>query len=52
MAHRVWKCGGRLTEIPIIFYGREKGLSKMSRRIILEAALLVWRLRFGRVPTA
>jgi dolichol-phosphate mannosyltransferase len=50
MAHRIWKYGGRLTEVPIIFYGREKGLSKMSRRIILEAAVLVWRLRFGRAP--
>jgi dolichol-phosphate mannosyltransferase len=52
MAHRIWKCGGSLGEVPIIFYGREKGLSKMSRRIILEAAFLVWRLRFGRAPEA
>ncbi len=47
MAYRTWKAGGRLTEVPIIFHGRERGMSKMSKRIILEAALLVWRLRFG-----
>ncbi len=47
MAYRTWKAGGRLAEVPIIFYGRQRGVSKMSRRIILEAAILVWRLRFG-----
>jgi dolichol-phosphate mannosyltransferase len=47
MANRIWKAGGRITEVPIIFYGRERGISKMSRRIIFEAAILVWRLRFG-----
>jgi dolichol-phosphate mannosyltransferase len=47
MAYRIWKAGGRITEVPIIFYGRERGISKMSRRIIFEAAILVWRLRFG-----
>ncbi|HSC69904.1 MAG TPA: polyprenol monophosphomannose synthase, partial [Candidatus Methylomirabilis sp.] len=35
MAYRTWKAGGRLTEVPIIFYGRERGISKMSWRIIL-----------------
>jgi dolichol-phosphate mannosyltransferase len=48
MAYRIWKAGGRITEVPIIFYGRERGISKMSRRIIFEAAILVWRLRLGR----
>ncbi len=52
MAHRIWKSGGHLTEVPIIFYGREKGRSKMSRRIVIEAAVLVWRLRFGGTPKA
>jgi dolichol-phosphate mannosyltransferase len=50
MAYRVWKSGGRLGEVPIIFYGRQRGMSKMSRRIVLEASLLPWRLRFGRIP--
>ncbi len=48
MAYRVWRAGGRLVEVPIIFYGRQRGLSKMSKRIVLEAAILVWRLRLGR----
>ncbi len=47
MAYRIWKSGGRLAEVPIIFYGRKKGMSKMSRRMMLEAAYLVWRLRFS-----
>ncbi len=46
-AYRVWRSGGRLTEIPIIFYGRRSGASKMSKQIIVEAAILVWRLRLG-----
>jgi len=48
MAYRIWRAGGRLTEVPIIFYGRQRGISKMSKRIVLEAAILVWRLRLGR----
>jgi dolichol-phosphate mannosyltransferase len=52
MAYRTWRDGGRLAEVPIIFYGRQRGLSKMSRGIILEAATLVWRLRFSGRPRA
>ena len=47
-AYRVWKAGGRLIEVPIIFYGRQRGISKMSKATMLEAAFLVWRLRLGR----
>ena len=50
MAYRTWRDGGRLAEVPIIFYGRQRGISTMSRGIILEAATLVWRLRFSRRP--
>ncbi|MBM2835933.1 MAG: Dolichyl-phosphate beta-D-mannosyltransferase, partial [candidate division NC10 bacterium] len=48
VAYRIWRSGGRLTEVPITFYGRQKGISKLSRRMIVEAAVLVWRLRLGR----
>lgn len=41
-----WKKGFRIKEIPIIFEDRRVGISKMSRRIIWEAAFMVWRLRF------
>ena len=45
VAYRIWKAGGRLGEAPIIFYGRKSGKSKMTRSMIVEAVLLVWRLR-------
>jgi len=41
----VWKQGMRLKEIPIIFTDRVEGVSKMSRKIIIEAMFMVWRLR-------
>lgn len=53
MHFRAWKKGFRLVEIPIVFVDRTEGTSKMSRRIIWEAAWMVWRLRWwsltGRV---
>ncbi len=35
----------RICEIPIVFNERMKGRSKMSKKIILEAAWMVWKLR-------
>lgn len=43
---RVLQNNGRVTEVPITFSDRIAGASKISRRIVVEAALLVWRLRF------
>ena len=41
------KCKGfRIVETPIIFEDRTAGKSKMSRKIFLEAVLMVWKLRF------
>jgi dolichol-phosphate mannosyltransferase len=40
-----WKQGLKLKEIPIIFTDRVEGVSKMSRKIIIEAMFMVWRLR-------
>jgi len=48
MLYRVMQSGGAIGEVPIIFPDRRVGQSKMSRRIVLEALLTVWRLRFGR----
>jgi dolichol-phosphate mannosyltransferase len=46
--------GARITEIPIVFVDRRLGESKMSRRIILEALVVVLKLRWeelrGRLP--
>jgi len=40
-----WKNGFRVKEIPIVFTDRQRGESKMSTKIIREAAVLVWKLR-------
>jgi len=45
MSMRVWKKGYRLKEIPIVFYERRAGSSKMSKRIVREAIWMVWLLR-------
>lgn len=49
MTYKVWRLGFRIREIPITFVDRRAGVSKMNRRIIWEAAGLVWRLRFMRL---
>jgi dolichol-phosphate mannosyltransferase len=54
MTYRALLRGFRVVEIPIVFTERERGRSKMSRRIVWEAAALVPRLRrrLGPVPPA
>ena len=42
---KAWRKGFRIQEIPILFVDRKAGESKMSRRIVREAAWMVWRLR-------
>ncbi|MCE5250621.1 polyprenol monophosphomannose synthase [bacterium] len=46
MSMRAMVRGFRIREIPIIFYDRTKGSSKMSFGIAREAAFMVWKLRF------
>lgn len=46
MNYRIWKSGGRIKEISIIFIDRRSGVSKMNKSIIYEAIFLVWKLRF------
>ncbi len=41
------RAGFRFAEVPIVFPDRVRGTSKMSSRIVWEAALLVLRLRLG-----
>lgn len=48
MAYRTLQAGFRVGEVPIIFPDRRVGKSKMSKAIVLEALLTVWRLRFQR----
>jgi dolichol-phosphate mannosyltransferase len=47
MTYRLVTIGGRVTEVPITFTDRERGTSKMSGRIVIEAMALVtwWGLR-------
>jgi dolichol-phosphate mannosyltransferase len=45
MTYRASRAGARLMEVPITFRDRRVGHSKMSRRIIAEALLVVVRLR-------
>lgn len=49
MNFRAWLKKYRITEHPIIFIDRSIGESKMSRSIIYEAVLMVWRLRIWRI---
>jgi dolichol-phosphate mannosyltransferase len=45
MTYRAHRLGARLLEVPITFRDRRVGRSKMSRRIIAEALLVVLKLR-------
>jgi dolichol-phosphate mannosyltransferase len=42
---KAFRKGFRIKEIPILFVDRRAGESKMNRKIIWEAAWMVWRLR-------
>jgi dolichol-phosphate mannosyltransferase len=42
---RATAAGARITEVPIVFTERREGRSKMSARVMVEAAALPWRLR-------
>jgi dolichol-phosphate mannosyltransferase len=50
LAWQSWRAGYRVAEVPITFVERERGESKMSRQIVLEALWRVtwWGLRSGR----
>jgi dolichol-phosphate mannosyltransferase len=49
LSHRA---GFRVVEVPITFPDRAVGKSKISRSIVAEAALLVWRMRQAPVRTS
>jgi dolichol-phosphate mannosyltransferase len=46
LTYRAVRAGFRVVEVPIVFRDRQRGQSKMSWRIALEAAFLVPGLRF------
>ncbi len=54
MTHRLWRQGYKIVEVPIIFTERVQGHSKLTRHIVREALVMVWRLwlqnRLRRTP--
>ncbi len=44
--YKIWSKGLKIKEVPIIFYERRDGQSKMGRSIIIEAIFAVFKLRF------
>lgn len=44
LTHKIWRQGLKVAEVPIIFTDRFVGSSKMSRDIVYEAVVMVWRL--------
>ncbi|HEY1017189.1 MAG TPA: polyprenol monophosphomannose synthase [Herpetosiphonaceae bacterium] len=50
MAYRTHSAGFKVGEIPIIFPDRRVGQSKMSRQIVIEALINVWKMRFTKLP--
>ena len=49
MNYRCVERGFRVGEIPIIFIDRHAGSSKMSKKIVREAVLMVWKLKIGSI---
>ncbi len=47
LTYRAYKHGFRIREVPIVFFEREAGRSKMDAGIIAEAVTKVWSMRFG-----
>ncbi len=47
MSHRATRAGMKISEVPIIFTDREFGKSKISRSVLLESALMPWKLRLN-----
>jgi dolichol-phosphate mannosyltransferase len=51
LTYQALQMGFRVEEVPIVFTERRVGASKMTKRIVLEAALMVPQLRLSRAPT-
>ncbi len=49
MSYYAWLAGFRIREVPIVFYDRIDGVSKMNKKIVREAIMVVWRLFFGHL---
>jgi dolichol-phosphate mannosyltransferase len=49
LKYKVWSLGLPTIEIPITFFERNEGKSKMSKKIIVEAVVNVFRLRIKKI---
>jgi len=47
LKYRVFKSGGSLVEVPIVFTQRRHGRTKMTRKEIFVSLLNAWKLRLG-----
>lgn len=45
MSYRASRAGMKIVEVPIIFTDRQFGKSKISRKVLLESAIIPWKLR-------
>lgn len=48
MAYHCWREGFRIQEVPYVFHDREKGSSKISMNIVVEALVRLPQLRLSR----
>ena len=49
LTYYAWLKGFKIREVPIIFYERSNGISKMNKKIVYEAVFMVWRLLFAHL---
>lgn len=49
MTFKAYIKGFKIKEIPIVFIDRVKGKSKMSKKIVREAVMMVWKLRLQHI---
>lgn len=49
MTFKAYVKGFKIKEIPIVFIDRVKGKSKMSKKIVREAVMMVWKLRLQHI---
>lgn len=49
MTFKAYIKGFKIKEIPIVFVDRVKGKSKMSKKIVREAVMMVWKLRLQHI---